>query len=53
MGLIRPADTTEITHNLRTMLIGPDGRLVRIYPGNEWSPSKVLDDLRAAVKPPA
>lgn len=53
VGLIRPADTTEITHNLRTMLIGPDGRLVRIYPGNEWSPSKVLDDLRATVKPPA
>jgi protein SCO1 len=53
VGLIRPADTTEITHNLRTMLIGPDGRLVRIYPGNEWSPSKVLDDLRATIKPPA
>jgi protein SCO1/2 len=53
VGLIRPADTTEITHNLRTMLIGPDGRLVRIYSGNEWSPSKVLDDLRATVKPPA
>ena len=53
VGLIRPAETTEITHNLRTMLIGPDGRLVRIYPGNEWSPSKVLDDLRTTVKPPA
>jgi protein SCO1/2 len=31
----------------------PDGRLVRIYSGNEWSPSKVLDDLRTIVKPPA
>jgi protein SCO1/2 len=53
VGLIRPADTTEITHNLRTILIGPDGRLVRIYSGNEWSPSKVLEHLRALLKPPA
>ena len=53
VGLIRPADTTEITHNLRTMLIGPDGRLVRIYSGHEWLPSKMLDDLRATVRPPA
>jgi protein SCO1/2 len=53
VGLIRPSDTTEITHNLRTMLIGPDGRVVRIYSGSEWSPTKVLDDLRATLKPPA
>ena len=39
----------EITHNLRTVLIGADGKIVRIYSGNEWTPSKVLDDLRAAV----
>ena len=53
VGLIRPDGTTEITHNLRTVLIGPDGRIVRIYSGNEWSPAKVREDLRAAVKPPA
>ena len=53
VGLIRPDGTTEITHNLRTVLIGPDGRIVQIYSGNEWSPAKVREDLRAAVKPPA
>jgi len=53
VGLIRSDGTTEITHNLRTVLIGADGRIVQIYSGNEWSPSKVRDDFRAAVKPPA
>jgi protein SCO1/2 len=53
VGLIRPDGSTEITHNLRTTLIGEDGRIVRIYSGNEWSPRAALDDLRAAVKPPS
>ena len=53
VGLIRPDGTPEITHNLRTALIGADGRVIRIYSGNEWSPTQAIEDLRAAVKPPA
>ena len=26
-----------ITHNLRTVLVGADGKIVRIYSGNEWT----------------
>ena len=48
-----PTTGDEITHNLRTMLIGADGRVVKIYTGNDWTPATVLADLRAAtVKPP-
>ncbi len=38
----------QIVHSLRTALIGPDGRLVRLYQGNEWTPADVLRDLKTA-----
>jgi len=49
VGLMRPDGEVEITHNLRTTLIGADGRILHIYSGNEWTPSTVLADLRAAA----
>lgn len=38
----------EITHNLRTVIIDREGRLVKIYNGNDWKPEELLDGLRAA-----
>ncbi len=53
VGLIRPADSpAEFTHNLRTILIGADGKVARIYSGNEWTPGAVVADLRAVVQLP-
>lgn len=55
VGVLRPdaADAdTSITHNLRTILVGADGRIVRIYSGNEWQIPAVLTDLRAAARQP-
>jgi protein SCO1/2 len=45
LGMTREADTT-ITHTLSTTLIGPDGKVVRFYPGNEWTPEELLADVR-------
>ena len=39
-----------ITHNLRTVLMDPNGNLVKIYSGNEWSPDGVIGDLEALIK---
>jgi protein SCO1 len=39
-------DARDITHNLRTAVIGADGKLVKVYTGNDWSPDQVLADLR-------
>jgi protein SCO1/2 len=36
----------QIVHALVTVLIGPDGKVVKIYRGNEWTPADVLADLR-------
>jgi len=44
-------DPRDITHNLRTAIVGADGRLVKVYIGNEWSPDQVLADLRSVVAP--
>jgi protein SCO1/2 len=45
VGITHGADDT-ITHTLSTTLIGPDGKVVRFYPGNEWTVDDVLDDLK-------
>ena len=37
-----------ITHNLRTAIVDPRGRLVKIYSGNDWRVADVLADLREA-----
>ena len=37
-----------ISHNLRTAIVGPDGRLIKVYTGNEWTVDALLADLRNA-----
>lgn len=49
VGIVRPDTPGEIKHNLRTTLVGRDGRVRQIYSGNEWTTDEVLGDLRAAV----
>ena len=41
-----PESNSTITHSLSTVLIGPDGKIVNWYPGNEWKPEEVLGDIR-------
>lgn len=48
VNVIREADTT-ITHNLRTAVIDPVGRVARVYSGNEFTAAELLSDLRAAL----
>ena len=39
---------TQIIHNLRTAVIEPDGKVVKVFPGNEWTPVQLLNELKAA-----
>jgi protein SCO1 len=48
VGITAGPDDT-ITHTLSTTLIGRDGKVVRFYPGNEWTPEQVLTDIRQAA----
>jgi protein SCO1/2 len=37
----------QIVHALVTALIGPDGKVVQIYRGNDWRSAQVVSELRA------
>ena len=48
VNVIREADRT-ITHNLRTAVIAPDGRVAGLRSGNDWTTDELLADLRQAL----
>ncbi len=51
VNVIREADRT-LTHNLRTAVVGPDGRVTVLRSGNDWTADDVLADLRQALSGP-
>ena len=44
-GLNYWAQGNQIIHSLRTAVISPDGKIVKVYRGNDWKPEDVLQDL--------
>lgn len=40
-----PESDKTITHSLSTVVIAPDGKLYKWYPGNDWTPAQVLADI--------
>ena len=48
VGMTSEADGT-ITHTLSTTFIGPDGKVVRFYPGNEWTVEQVTADVKEVM----
>jgi protein SCO1 len=44
------ANPLDITHTLRTAIVDADGKLVKVYTGNEWTPAQVLEDLKPVVR---
>lgn len=45
-GLTYKAEGDQVIHSLRTAVVTPDGKLLKVYRGNEWKPDEVLSDLR-------
>src|ERR1051326_1120696 len=37
----------RVIHSLRTAVIGADGKLVKLYRGNEWKPDEIAGDLKS------
>jgi protein SCO1/2 len=40
----------QVMHTLRTVVIGPDGKVFKLYRGNEWKPAEIVGDLQALAK---
>jgi protein SCO1/2 len=44
-----PNDKTQIIHSLVTAVIGPDGKVTKIFKGNEWTPNELLAEMKRAA----
>ena len=48
-GLAYNSKDGQIVHNLSTVLIGADGKVRKVYSGNDWKPANVAADMIAAA----
>lgn len=48
-GLAYNPKDGQIVHGLQTVLIGRDGKIVKVYSGNDWKPDDVAADFAAAA----
>ena len=49
-GLMYSVESGQLIHSLRTAVVTPDGKLYKLYRGNEWKTADVLKDLKAATE---
>lgn len=50
LGLMFATRNGTIEHNLRTAIIGPDGKLRQIYLGNEWDVNEFIAEMKKAAR---
>jgi protein SCO1 len=50
LGLMFATRNGTIEHNLRTAIIGPDGKLRQIYVGNEWDVNEFTEEMKKAAR---
>jgi protein SCO1/2 len=48
-GLAYNTKDGQIVHGLQTVLIGKDGKILKVYSGNDWKPEDVAADFAAAT----
>jgi len=39
----------DAEHTLSTTLVGRDGKVIKFYPGNEWTPDEVVGDVKQSL----
>lgn len=44
-------DNGLVNHSLRTLVIDTDGRVQRVFTDNDWTPEKLVSEIRSASKP--
>jgi protein SCO1/2 len=47
---IDPEDKTQFRHSLRTIVIAPDGKVVKVIPGSDWTPGSLLKELKGTLE---
>jgi len=46
-SVYRQTEGGTLSHGLATALIGPDGKVLKIWRGNAWTPPEIISELRA------
>ena len=46
---IDPNDKTQFAHSLRTVVVAPDGKVRKVFSGNEWTTGELLKELQTAL----
>jgi protein SCO1/2 len=46
---VDPNNKAQISHSLRTIVITPEGKVAKIFAGNEWTPGELLRELKATL----
>jgi protein SCO1 len=41
----------QVIHSLRTAIVAPDGKLVKLYRGNEWKADEVIEEVHKSQVP--
>jgi protein SCO1/2 len=48
-GLRYFAESDQIVHSLRTVIVNPSGKVAKVYRGNDWKPDEVMMELEKAA----
>ena len=46
---VDPNDKAQINHSLRTAVISPEGKVTKIFPGNEWTADDLIREMKASM----
>jgi protein SCO1 len=49
-GLTYYKESNQIVHGLRTAVITPEGKIFKVYRGNDWKPEELLRDIRTILE---
>jgi protein SCO1/2 len=45
-GLTYFPEKDQIIHSLRTAIVNPDGKVAKVYSGNEWKPEEIVEEIK-------
>jgi protein SCO1/2 len=48
-GLGYFAEKDQIIHGLRTVIVAPDGKIAKVYSGNDWKPEEAVNELKRVL----
>ena len=48
-GLMYFPEKDQIIHSLRTVIVNPEGKVAKIYSGNDWKPEEIVEELNKAI----